>query len=137
VEFRRRLKPVSTVDLVPMIDVVFQLIIYFMVSTTFILTPGIGIVLPESSTAEPVAMTKIVITVADEDAVYLNRDRYDLAGLDLALSKITKDDREQIRTVIVEGDSSVPYTLLVDVLDILRRNGFSGINLRMREEASP
>jgi hypothetical protein len=35
-------------------------------------------------------MTKIVITVADEDAVYLNRDRYDLAGLDLALSKITK-----------------------------------------------
>ncbi len=136
-EFRRRLKPVSTVDLVPMIDVVFQLIIYFMVSTTFILTPGIGIVLPESSTAEPVAMTKIVITVADEDAVYLNRDRYDLAGLDLALSKITKDDREQIRTVIVEGDSSVPYTLLVDVLDILRRNGFSGINLRMREEASP
>jgi biopolymer transport protein ExbD len=50
VEFRRRLKPVSTVDLVPMIDVVFQLIIYFMVSTTFILTPGIGIVLPESST---------------------------------------------------------------------------------------
>jgi biopolymer transport protein ExbD len=137
VEFRRRLKPVSTVDLVPMIDVVFQLIIYFMVSTTFILTPGIGIVLPESSTAEPVAMTKIVITVADEDAVYLNRDRYDLAGPDLALSKITKDDREQIRTVIVEGDSSVPYTLLVDVLDILRRNGFSGINLRMREEASP
>jgi len=137
VEFRRRLKPVSTVDLVPMIDVVFQLIIYFMVSTTFILTPGIGIGLPESSTAEPVARTKIVITVADEDAVYLNRDRYDLAGLDLALSKITKDDREQIRTVIVEGDSSVPYTLLVDVLDILRRNGFSGINLRMREEASP
>ena len=136
-EFRRRLKPVSTVDLVPMIDVVFQLIIYFMVSTTFILTPGIGIVLPESSTAEPVAMTKIVITVADEDAVYLNRDRYDLAGLDLALSRIGKNDREQIRTVIVEGDGSVPYTLLVDVLDILRRNGFSGINLRMREEESP
>ena len=133
-EFRRRLKPVSTVDLVPMIDVVFQLVIFFMVSSTFILTPGIGIVLPESTTAEPVAMTKMVITVVAEDAVYLNRDRYDLAGLDAVLSRMRREDREQIKTVIIEGDSSVPYTLLVNVLDVLRRNDFSGINLRMREE---
>jgi len=117
-----------------MIDVVFQLVIFFMVSSTFILTPGIGIVLPESTTAEPVAMTKMVITVVAEDAVYLNRDRYDLAGLDAVLSRMRREDREQIKTVIIEGDSSVPYTLLVNVLDVLRRNDFSGINLRMREE---
>jgi len=58
--FRRKLTTRATVELVPLIDVVFQLVIFFMVSTTFILTPGISIILPGSTTAEPVLMTKLV-----------------------------------------------------------------------------
>ena len=44
--FKQRLKPSVKADMVPMIDVVFQLVIFFMVSSTFIQTPGISIVLP-------------------------------------------------------------------------------------------
>ena len=134
-EFRRRLKPVATVDLVPMIDVVFQLVIFFMLSSTFILTPGISLVLPESSTAEPVAMTRLVITVVSEEEVYLNKDRYSISGLDSVLSGFQSEERDHISTVIIEGDEGVPYSLMVEVLDILRRSGFKGVNLRMREEA--
>lgn len=134
-EFRRRLKPVATVDLVPMIDVVFQLVIFFMLSSTFILTPGISLVLPESSTAEPVAMTRLVITVVSEEEVYLNKDRYSISGLDSVLSGFQSEERDHISTVIIEGDERVPYSLMVEVLDILRRSGFKGVNLRMREEA--
>ena len=70
--FKRRLMPQANVDLVPMIDVVFQLVIFFMVSTTFILTPGISLVLPGSTTSEPVVMTKFVVTVISENEIYLN-----------------------------------------------------------------
>ena len=61
--FKRRLSTQSTPNLIPMIDVVFQLVVFFMVSTTFIITPGISLVLPSSQTAESVAMSKLVITV--------------------------------------------------------------------------
>jgi biopolymer transport protein ExbD len=130
-QFRRRLKPNATVDLIPMIDVVFQLVIFFMVSTTFILTPGINLSLPESSTAEPVAVSKIIVTVLNEDEIYLNKDRVTLESLIPLLKEMRGDAKEG--SVVVEGDQTVSYSLLIRVLDVLRSAGFSGANLRTLE----
>ena len=131
--FKRRLSPQANVNLIPMIDVVFQLVVFFMVSTTFIITPGISLVLPDSSTAEPVLMSRLVVTVISRDEVYLNKERYTLGGLDESLGALSEQEREEIKTVVLEGDRSVSYSLMVEVLDTLRRNGFKGINLRTRE----
>ena len=130
-QFRRRLKTNATVDLVPMIDVVFQLVIFFMVSTTFILTPGINLSLPESTTAEPVAASKIIITVASEEEIYLNKERVTLESLVPMLTDMRGGADEG--SVVLEGDKQVPYSLLIRVLDVLRSAGFSGANLRTLE----
>ena len=132
--FRQRLTPRVEVSLVPMIDVVFQLVVFFMVSTTFILTPGIDLVFPESSTSEPVVMSKLVITVVSRSEVYLNKEKLDLEGLDEKLREISAEEEDDVRTVVLEGDREMPYDLLVSVLDILRQNGYRGINLRTREK---
>lgn len=132
-QFRRRLKPQVNVNLVPMIDVVFQLVIFFMVSSTFILTPGITIIFPSSTTSEPVAMSKIVVTVVSREEVYFNKEKYGIRELDEKLSSITEEERSDIKTVVLEGDRGISYSLLIEVLDLLRRNGFKGINLRTRE----
>ena len=58
---RRRLQRSTTVDMVPMIDVVFQLVIFFMVSSTFKITPAIGLTLPDSATAVPTEMTRLIV----------------------------------------------------------------------------
>jgi biopolymer transport protein ExbD len=131
--FRRQLASRTNVELIPLIDVVFQLVVFFMVSTTFILTPGISLILPKSETSEPVVMSKLVVTVVSRDEVYLNRERYDLAGLSGRLGTITEEQRSEIKTVVVEGDENVSYRLMVQVLDVLRKNGFTGINLRTKE----
>ena len=133
-QFRRRLRPNANVDLIPMIDVVFQLVVFFMVSSTFIMTPGIALDLPQSTSAEPVVMDRLVITVVSTDELYLNRSRLDLPGLDRALSELGGNRDEQATlSVIIEGDQSVPYNLMVQVLDLLRRNGFRAVNLRTLE----
>ncbi|TVR02025.1 MAG: biopolymer transporter ExbD [Spirochaetaceae bacterium] len=133
-QFRRRLRPNANVDLIPMIDVVFQLVVFFMVSSTFIMTPGIALDLPQSTSAEPVVMDRLVITVVSTDELYLNRRRLDLVGLDGALSELGGNRDEQATlSVIIEGDQSVPYNLMVQVLDLLRRNGFRAVNLRTLE----
>jgi biopolymer transport protein ExbD len=130
--FKRRLKPAASVDLIPMIDVVFQLVIFFMVSSTFLLTPGITIELPDSSTAEPVVMTRLVVSIVSEEEIYLNREAFTLESLPEGIE--TLREREEIEAVIIEGDSGVSYSLMVRLLDILRENGFSGITLRTTEE---
>jgi biopolymer transport protein ExbD len=131
--FRRQLSTRTNVELIPLIDVVFQLVVFFMVTTTFILTPGISLVLPTSETAEPVVMDKLVVTVVSRDEVYLNKQQYSLQELDQELSAMGRGEREAIRTVVVEGDEGVSYQLMVEVLDVLRMNGFRGVNLRTKD----
>ena len=127
------MKPQVNVNLVPMIDVVFQLVIFFMVSSTFILTPGISIIFPSSTTSEPVVMSKLVVTVVSREEVYFNKEKFEIRELDEKLSSITEEERSDIKTVVLEGDRGISYSLLIEVLDLLRRNGFRGINLRTRE----
>lgn len=131
--FKRRMTPITRVDLIPMIDIVFQLVVFFMVSSTFIITPGIGIEFPESRTAEPVAMSRLVVTLVSSDEVYLNKERHTLESLDQALGDLSEEEREQAKTLILEADTEVPYGLIVETLDLLRENGFKGVNLKMRE----
>ncbi len=134
-QFKRRLKPTATVEIVPLIDVVFQLVVFFMVSSTFILTPGISLTLPESSSAEPTVMTRLVVTIAEEDEIYLNKEKYSLESLEEALQQFSqREELKDLQTVVVEGDQGVSYSLMVRVLDTLRQHGFEGVNLRMREE---
>ena len=116
-----------------MIDVVFQLVIFFMVSSTFVMTPGLNLDLPRSTSDETISMTNVVISVHGSDELYLNDEQYDLEGLSGALSQIADDDEtEEVRSIVVEGDSGVRYDLMVRVLDVLRQNGFRGAALRTR-----
>ncbi len=134
--FKRRLKPVASVDLIPMIDVIFQLVVFFMVSSTFILTPGISLELPDSSTAEAVVMTNLIVTIVSEDELYLNDERSSVPLLGEMLELLPESSTEDIQNVVIEGDRRASYSLMVEVLDILRESGFTGINLRMRESGN-
>ncbi|MDY3938697.1 MAG: biopolymer transporter ExbD [Spirochaetia bacterium] len=131
---RRRLKPSVHADLVPMIDIVFQLVIFFMISSTFIQVPGIALTLPQSETAEKVTVTELVITVVDDHSVYLNREQMTFEAADAVLQGYTDEQRKTLSGVVVEGDKTVSYETMVKCLDLLRRNGFDSIGLKMRQD---
>ncbi len=114
-----------------MIDVVFQLVVFFMVSSTFVVTPGLNLDLPTADASEPVAMTNVVVSVVAEDEIYLNRERMTLEQLDGEIRNLVAE--EQISSVVIEGDSSSRYDLMINVLDILRSNGLRAASLRTRE----
>ncbi len=131
--FKRRLKPVSTVDLIPMIDVIFQLVVFFMVSSTFIITPGISLELPSSSTAEPVVLSQLVITIVSEDELYINDKASSLSMMPKQLQDTVIKSNIENTNVIIEGDRKVSYSLMIKVLDVLRENGYTGISLKMKD----
>ena len=134
---RRGLKPQTGVNLVPMIDVVFQLVIFFMVSTTFKVVPGIELDLPASKTAEPVAMTPLVLSIGDRDEIYVNEREVTIGGLDSAVRENIGAAAPDQHPVVIEGDAAVPYDLMIDVLDVLRVLGFKNMSLRTRDPNAP
>ena len=135
-KFRRRLELQSNLNLIPMVDVVFQLVLFFLVSTTFVLAPGIKLTLPASGTAESVVMEQMVVTIVSTDEVYLNKERLSgLPGLGERIAEMPETDRKQVLAVIIEADQNVAYGLMVQALDVLRQNGFKNVGLRTRDVA--
>jgi biopolymer transport protein ExbD len=132
-KFNRRLAPRVGLDMTPMIDVVFQLILFFLVSTTFAVLPGISLNLPKSTTAESTVTNGVTISVTAGGNVYVNEKAVSLDALDDALKSVAVNAPRETVPVSLEADDLVPNGMIVRVLDALRRAGFSGINLRTRE----
>ncbi len=136
---RRRTKRVGTqVDLIPMIDVVFQLILFFLVSTTFIQLPGISLTLPSSSTADAIETKGITLTVQNDGRMWLDETSVTESELEARLLKIYETELQEGRTVEsypvrLEADELVTNGTIVALFDVFRTNGFLSIHLRTKE----
>lgn len=109
------------IDLTPMIDVVFQLLIFFMVSTTFIVTPGLKLNLPEASNTDTVEQTQdLTVELKADNTLYLNKSPIDIKSLESDLRSLSagKDP-----TLIIKADGSVSHSSVVEVMDVARKVG--------------
>ncbi len=125
----------SNVDMTPMIDIVFQLILFFLVSTTFATLPGIKLNLPSSHTAEATSMKGITITAASDGSLYFNDKEVSMAGLgeELLIFDTGTSKKEEF-PVSLEADSEVTNGTIVKLFDVIRESGYCVINLRTTSE---
>ena len=131
-KFERRLTPKAKVDMTPLVDVLFMLLLFFMMTSVFRVMPGLTLNLPVSTTKQSVPMTQITVTAVSATEIYVNKVKTDVAGLDQAVklemgSKAPTDIR-----AVFQGDKDVPYQLVVTVLDSFKKNGIDGVNLVTR-----
>lgn len=121
----------SNIDMTPMLDIVFQLILFFLVSTTFAMLPGIKLKLPQSHTSESTAMQGITITAQSDGNLFFNDKKVDMISLGEELILYdTKDTPKNEFPISLEADSEVTNGTIVKIFDVIRENGYSVINLR-------
>jgi len=117
-------RPDPTVDVPPMIDVVFQLVLFFMVSTTFIDSPGIQVELPKSSADVVVADQKDVsIWMTLEGKIFVRERSVALSDLPAALQAIAEDDPNTL--IKIQADVGVTHGAVVQLMDTARAAGLS------------
>ena len=121
----------ATVDLIPMIDVVFQLILFFLVSTTFAVLPAISVKLPGSETATGVAGDSITITAEKNGTLWFNDKVVTYSQLEKELKSYnTGKVKKEEFPVKLEADEDVTNGTIVKLFDVLRKCGYSAVNLR-------
>lgn len=112
----------STLDLTPIVDVVFNLLIFFALSLNFAVTSGgINVKLPKAASAEPVKAQDLTINLTADGKTYLN-DRVITME---KLSQKLKDKKDKDSLVIIRADSSVTHGRVVEAMDTVKTNGFS------------
>ncbi len=111
------IKPQVMFNLTPLIDVVLILLIFFMLTTTFIYQSGININPPEAKSAAPEVKHALIISVTESGRIYLDNKEVFLYNLEFELAKYIKVHPEY-KTVIIKGDRNVKYGVVVKVMDI-------------------
>lgn len=115
-------KDSSLLDITPIVDTVFNLLIFFALSLNFISTPGIRVQLPKSSAQEITRERKdlrVVLTATDQ--LYLNEKPVDLARLGNEFKKAAQSNREV--QVLIQADLRVSHGRVVEVMDLARGAG--------------
>lgn len=121
----------ANIDMTPMLDIVFQLILFFLVSTTFAILPGIKLNLPESKTSEGTSVQGITIYATENGNLFFNDTEVTLESLGKELDSFDtgKTHRSEF-PISLEADSEVTNGTIVSIFDVARMNGYSVINLR-------
>jgi len=124
-QLRYRKKRRVAIDISAMIDVVFLLLLFFLVTSTFLESPGINLDLPdaESSSAEKTDELKLVIN--RQNQVFFNGTTISKKEFPEKLKKSLKNNEN--KTLVIEADETTDYGLVVHFIDAARLNGIKNL----------
>ena len=120
--FKRRTRLLGGLtNTTPLVDVVFNLLLFFMLSSSFIVHPGIKIKLPTATSKETERETKLNITITRDNRIFLNEKRVSINNLSQAIGDFVAAGREEI--LFIKADADVRHGLVVEVMDIAKSSG--------------
>ena len=120
---------VSDINVTPFVDVMLVLLIIFMV-TAPMMTQGIDVTLPESSApAIPSEEERLVVTVTQDQKVYINEHTVELDVLGAKLKAMQENQGHGRRGVFLRGDEKVSYGFVVQVMSLIRQAGIDQIGM--------
>ncbi len=124
--FGQREQAGASVELTPLIDMVFIILIFFIVSTSFVKESGISVDRPESSLSKHIAGSFVVVTIADNGAVFAGEraiDAHDVNGIQQLLKA------QRSKHVVITADQRVSLKIFTTVQDTCYQAGAERVDL--------
>lgn len=122
----------NEINLTPMLDVVFIMLIFFIVTTSFIKESGIEIQRPESSAATPRPDAQVLVAITPEGAVWVDGQPIDMHRLGGAVADLVSDGG----SVVIQADRDATTGILIEVMDRLREAGVDQVAVAASRSAS-
>ena len=117
----------SEVNLTPMLDVVFIMLIFFIVTTSFVKESGLDVSRPEAATAERLERGNILVAIAPNDQVWIDRRQVDVRAIRAHIERMHAENPQG--SVVIQADENARTGLLVQVMDAARLAGVENVSL--------
>jgi biopolymer transport protein ExbD len=115
----------ASIDMTPMLDVVFIMLIFFIVSTTFVRDEGVEIDRPSASSGQQQKTEGVVVAIDSNGEAWLDQKKISISALEQQLqSKIAKDS---LSSVLIKADKQTPTGDLIKILDLIKTTGISQV----------
>jgi len=123
-------RPVN-INLTPMIDMVFILLIFFIVTTSFVKETGVDISRPTAKTAERKEQGNILVAITKKGEIWIDRRRIETQSVRANVERLKAQNPEG--SVIIQADNNSQTGLLIKVIDQIRLAGIINISLAASE----
>lgn len=120
----------SAIDLTPMIDVVFILLIFFIVTANFIKESGAEVSKPDAVTAERQEKASILIAIDEAGQIWMDKSQVSVQQVGPTIQRLKAENPEG--TIVIQADKSSKNGVLVKVLDQARALGISNVAISAR-----
>ena len=117
----------NDIDITPMLDIVFIMLIFFIVTTSFVKESGITVSRPSASTAEAKQGSNILIAIRADGEIWVDKRAVDVRAVRANVERMKAEAPEG--AVVIQADEFVPTGLLVKVMDQVRMAGVLDISI--------
>ena len=126
---RRRLEEEQEeeINITPMLDIVFILLIFFIVTTSFVKEPGIDPQRPEAETAETRERGNILVAISSTDTIWMNKRQIEMTDVRQLMEAAVAENPES--NVIIVADEHASTGAVIDLMDRVRLAGISSVAL--------
>ena len=121
----------SEINLTPMLDIVFIMLIFFIVTATFIKESGIEVNRPEAQTAQPQQRANILIAISDRNEIWINRRKIDLGSVRANVERLHAENPQG--SVVIQADKESNTDTLISVMDAVRQAGVFNISIAAQQ----
>jgi biopolymer transport protein ExbD len=111
----------SDIDLTPMLDVTFIMLIFFIVTASFVKESGIDVNRPDAMTAEPQEKANILVAISGNDEIWIDRRRVDRRAVRANIERLHAENPQG--SVVIQADKESKTDTLIAVMDASRQAG--------------
>ena len=117
----------SEINVTPMLDVVFIMLIFFIVTSSFVKESGIDINRPDAATAERKERGNILVAISENNEIWIDRRRVDLRAVRANIERLHAEYPQG--AVVIQADENSKNGILVEVMDAARLAGVSNVSI--------
>lgn len=121
----------ATIDMTPMLDVVFIMLIFFIVTASFVKEAGIDVNRPEAATAVKQDRANILIAISDTGEIWINKRRVDIRAVQANIERLHAENPQG--TVVIQADQKSTTDTLIKVMDASRAAGVFEVSIAAQE----
>ena len=121
----------ANIDMTPMLDVVFIMLIFFIVTASFVKEAGIDVNRPEAATAVKKDRANILIAISDNGEIWINKRRIDVRAVQANIERLHAENPQG--TVVIQADKKATTETLIKVMDASRAAGVYDVSIAAQE----
>ncbi|MCS7054245.1 MAG: biopolymer transporter ExbD [Ignavibacterium sp.] len=131
-KFKTSKEPLSIFSYSSLTDIVMLLLIFFLLTSQFVIQTGVKVKLPGSKTNEPAQTSRLIVTITQAGAVYAGQDEVSIDLLPSKLSEMKANIQDD--NLIIRADKSVPIELVIKVIDAAKLVNLSKFTIETEKE---